>query len=105
MTHRPLVLQPIHTPGNDEWCQFLHLDKHFVNFGAIRREIKQETFHVAGQNKGVSMLPVHLRIHSPNVFDLTFVDLPGLTKVRLWLRPLHGRLLRGNTRVQLYTHW
>ena len=88
MTRRPLVLQLIHTPGNggggeEEWGQFLHLDKRFVDFAEIRREIEQETFRVAGQNKGVSKLPIHLRIHSPNVLDLTLVDLPGLTKVRV----------------------
>ena len=82
VTRRPLVLQLIHTPGGDEWGQFLHLDKRFNDFGEIRREIEQETFRVAGQNKGVSKLPIHLRIHSPNVLDLTLVDLPGLTKVR-----------------------
>lgn len=37
---------------------------------------------MAGQNKGVSKLPISLRIYSPNVLDLTLVDLPGLTKVR-----------------------
>jgi len=47
----------------------------------IRKEIEQETFRVAGQNKGVSKLPISLRIYSPNVLDLTLVDLPGLTKV------------------------
>jgi hypothetical protein len=36
---------------------------------------------VAGQNKGISKLPINLRIYSPNVLDLTLVDLPGLTKV------------------------
>ena len=36
---------------------------------------------MAGQNKGISKLPIHLRIYSPNVLDLTLVDLPGLTKV------------------------
>lgn len=89
VTRRPLVLQLIHTPGNsdgsggeEEWGQFLHLDKRFVDFAEIRREIEQETFRVAGQNKGVSKLPIHLRIYSPNVLDLTLVDLPGLTKVR-----------------------
>lgn len=36
---------------------------------------------MAGQNKGISKLPISLRIYSPNVLDLTLVDLPGLTKV------------------------
>jgi dynamin 1-like protein len=85
VTRRPLVLQLVHTPSDDgdEWGQFLHLDKRFVDFNEIRREIEQETFRVAGQNKGVSKLPIHLRICSPNVLDLTLVDLPGLTKVCL----------------------
>jgi dynamin 1-like protein len=82
VTRRPLVLQLIHTPGGDEWGQFLHVDKRFVDFAEIRGEIEQETFRVAGQNKGVSKLPIHLRIYSPRVLDLTLVDLPGLTKVR-----------------------
>ena len=70
-------------PGDfQEWGQFLHIDKRYTDFNDIRREIEQETFRVAGQNKGISELPIHLRIFSPNVLDLTLVDLPGLTKVR-----------------------
>ncbi|KAI9510555.1 dynamin protein dnm1 [Russula earlei] len=87
VTRRPLVLQLIHTPGGDEWGQFLHLDKRFVDFSEIRREIEQETFRVAGQNKGVSKLPINLRIYSPNVLDLTLVDLPGLTKIPVGDQP------------------
>lgn len=89
MTRRPLVLQLIHTPVPEdgsqtynEWGQFLHIDKRFTDFDEIRKEIEQETFRVAGQNKGISKLPIHLRIYSPNVLDLTLVDLPGLTKAR-----------------------
>ena len=91
VTRRPLVLQLIHTPLPDpsspsassytEWGQFLHIDKRFTDFNEIRKEIEQETYRVAGQNKGISKLPIHLRIYSPNVLDLTLVDLPGLTKV------------------------
>lgn len=92
VTRRPLVLQLIHTPlpaepspaapPVTEWGQFLHVDKRFTDFEEIRNEIQQETFRVAGQNKGISKLPISLRIYSPNVLDLTLVDLPGLTKVR-----------------------
>ncbi|KZT21012.1 hypothetical protein NEOLEDRAFT_1099926 [Neolentinus lepideus HHB14362 ss-1] len=93
VTRRPLVLQLIHTPATDssngytEWGQFLHIDKRFTDFGEIRKEIEQETFRVAGQNKGVSKLPIHLRIYSPNVLDLTLVDLPGLTKIPVGDQP------------------
>ena len=98
VTRRPLVLQLIHTPAPTpssdllspdtpsiptytEWGQFLHVDKRFTDFNEIRKEIEQETFRVAGQNKGISKLPINLRIYSPDVLDLTLVDLPGLTKV------------------------
>ena len=30
---------------------------------------------------GVSPIPINLRIFSPNVLNLTLVDLPGMTKV------------------------
>jgi dynamin 1-like protein len=87
VTRRPLVLQLIHTAESSsavrEWGQFLHADRRYTDFAEIRREIEQETFRVAGQNKGISKLPIHLRIYSPDVLDLTLVDLPGLTKVGL----------------------
>ncbi|EPQ56201.1 hypothetical protein GLOTRDRAFT_115554 [Gloeophyllum trabeum ATCC 11539] len=92
VTRRPLVLQLIHTPATEgssytEWGQFLHIDKRFTDFEDIRKEIEQETFRVAGQNKGISKLPIHLRIYSPNVLDLTLVDLPGLTKIPVGDQP------------------
>ncbi|KAI0070705.1 hypothetical protein K474DRAFT_1713111 [Panus rudis PR-1116 ss-1] len=92
VTRRPLVLQLIHTPAQDdatytEWGQFLHMDKRFTDFNEIRKEIEQETYRVAGQNKGISKLPIHLRIYSPNVLDLTLVDLPGLTKIPVGDQP------------------
>jgi len=96
VTRRPLVLQLIHTPTpqgdvpttGSEYGQFLHLDKRFTDFNDIRKEIEAETFRAAGQNKGISKLPIHLRIYSPNVLDLTLVDLPGLTKVRTLSFPI-----------------
>ena len=91
VTRRPLILQLIHSPEPEspsagsysEWGQFLHIDKRFTDFNEIRKEIEAETYRVAGQNKGISKLPINLRIYSPNVLDLTLVDLPGLTKVCL----------------------
>ncbi|KAJ7582058.1 Dynamin central region-domain-containing protein [Mycena floridula] len=92
VTRRPLVLQLIHTPAApdaviSEWAQFLHVDKRFTDFAEVRKEIEQETFRVAGQNKGISKLPISLRIYSPNVLDLTLVDLPGLTKIPVGDQP------------------
>ncbi|MCO5584740.1 hypothetical protein L7F22_038672 [Adiantum nelumboides] len=75
------------TPAYTEYGEFLHLDKRFTDFGEIRREIENETFRVAGQNKGVSKLPIHLKIYSPHVLNLTLVDLPGLTKIPVGDQP------------------
>lgn len=66
------------------------MDKRFTDFDELRKEIEQETFRVAGQNKGISKLPIHLRIYSPNVLDLTLVDLPGLTKASLSILYVFG---------------
>lgn len=111
VTRRPLVLQLIHTPVPEttsggleptytEWGQFLHIDKRFTDFNEIRREIEQETFRVAGQNKGISKLPIHLRIYSPDVLDLTLVDLPGLTKVRALMDCVWTPVVKGRARVE-----
>ncbi len=34
-----------------EYAEFLHLNRRFTDFEEIRREIENETFRVAGQNK------------------------------------------------------
>lgn len=70
-----------------EFGEFLHIDKRFYDFGEIRKEIENETLRVAGNNKGISRLPIHLKIHSPHVLNLTLVDLPGLTKIPVGDQP------------------
>lgn len=52
-----------------------------MDFSAIRNEIEAETDREAGTNKAISSKPICLRIYSPNVVNLTLVDLPGITKV------------------------
>ncbi|KAH8915848.1 dynamin protein dnm1 [Atractiella rhizophila] len=88
VTRRPLVLQLIHVePPKGEHGEFLHVDKRFESFDDIRKEIESETLRVAGQNKGISKLPIHLKIFSPHVLNLTLVDLPGLTKIPVGDQP------------------
>lgn len=85
VTRRPLVLQLITLPQSNalEYGEFLHVkDKKFYEFTEIREEIERETSRLAGANKGISRMPIHLRVYSPKVLNLTLVDLPGLTKVR-----------------------
>ncbi|KAK6945833.1 Dynamin, N-terminal [Dillenia turbinata] len=92
-TRRPLVLQLLQTKrkadGNEEeYGEFLHLPgKRFYDFSEIRREIQAETDKEAGGNKGVSDKQIRLKIYSPNVLDITLVDLPGITKVPVGDQP------------------
>lgn len=48
---------------------------------------QNETEREAGINKGVSDKKILLKIFSPNVLDITLVDLPGLTKVPVGDQP------------------
>lgn len=85
-----------HSPKNgfaandepSEWGEFLHIPgKRFYSFAAIRREIEAETARIAGKNKGISRLPLNLKIYSDRVLNLTLVDLPGLTKIPIGDQP------------------
>ncbi|KAI9180180.1 hypothetical protein LWI28_002062 [Acer negundo] len=83
VTRRPLVLQLHKTEdGSQEYAEFLHLPRRkFTDFAQVRKEISDETDRVTGKTKQISPIPIHLSIYSPNVVNLTLIDLPGLTKV------------------------
>jgi hypothetical protein len=50
-----------------EYAEFLHCKgKKFVDFDEVRREIESETDRVTGNNKGISNIPINLRVYSPN---------------------------------------
>ncbi|CAK7226226.1 vacuolar protein sorting-associated protein 1 [Sporothrix curviconia] len=108
VTRRPLVLQLINRPAGsnangvkdevtngsdkaanaDEWGEFLHIPgQKFFDFNKIREEINRETEAKVGRNAGISPAPINLRVYSPNVLNLTLVDLPGLTKVPVGDQP------------------
>ncbi|XP_073079375.1 dynamin-1-like protein isoform X13 [Manis javanica] len=102
VTRRPLILQLVHVSPEDqrkttgeengveaeEWGKFLHTkNKLYMDFDEIRQEIENETERISGSNKGVSPEPIHLKIFSPNVVNLTLVDLPGITKVPVGDQP------------------
>ena len=74
---------------SQEWGEFLHqLGKRYYDVNHIRGEIIRDTNRLAGLNsKGVSPSPIHLKIYSPDVLNLTMVDLPGLTKVAIKDQP------------------
>ncbi|KAF8412512.1 hypothetical protein HHK36_000480 [Tetracentron sinense] len=89
VTRRPLVLQ-LHKTDDEErdYAEFLHLPKEkFTDFAMVRKEIQDETDRMTGRSKQISPIPIHLSIYSPNVVNLTLVDLPGLTKVAIEGQP------------------
>ncbi|XP_051787956.1 dynamin-1-like protein isoform X2 [Erpetoichthys calabaricus] len=102
VTRRPLILQLVHVSSEDqqkatveenggdseEWGKFLHTkNKIYNDFDEIRQEIENETERISGNNKGISPEPIHLKIFSPHVVNLTLVDLPGITKVPVGDQP------------------
>uniref|UniRef100_A0A5B7AX56 Putative dynamin-related protein 1E isoform X2 n=1 Tax=Davidia involucrata TaxID=16924 RepID=A0A5B7AX56_DAVIN len=89
VTRRPLVLQLQKTEdGQQEYAEFSHLPRRkFTDFSMVRKEISDETDRITGKTRQISPVPIHLSIYSPNVVNLTLVDLPGLTKVAVEGQP------------------
>ncbi|XP_066530523.1 dynamin-3 isoform X3 [Hoplias malabaricus] len=86
VTRRPLILQLVNNKA--EYAEFLHCKtKKFVDFDEVRLEIEAETDRITGSNKGISPIPINLRVYSPNVLNLTLIDLPGMTKVAVGDQP------------------
>jgi GTPase SAR1 family protein len=82
VTRRPLVLQLTHTDSGEPYGEFLHKPgEKFFDFDAIRREIENVTEAEVGRGKGVSNVPINLKIFATDVVNLTLIDLPGITKV------------------------
>ncbi|KAL7613259.1 hypothetical protein Lser_V15G08273 [Lactuca serriola] len=80
LLHPPPTSKP--TLSMIENCEFEEYDS------TVRKEISDETDRETGRSKQISSVPIYLSIYSPNLVNLTLVDLPGLTKVvvGLWER-------------------
>ncbi|CAK9178993.1 unnamed protein product [Ilex paraguariensis] len=89
VTRRPLVLQLHKTEeGQQDYAEFGHMPRRrFSDFSLVRKEIQDETDRITGKSKQISPVPIHLSIYSPNVVNLTLIDLPGLTKVAVEGQP------------------
>uniref|UniRef100_A0A8B9PTK4 Dynamin-1-like protein n=1 Tax=Apteryx owenii TaxID=8824 RepID=A0A8B9PTK4_APTOW len=98
VTRRPLILQLVHvspedgrkTAGDENGKCDPRLGVFclvYTDFDEIRQEIENETERISGNNKGISPEPIHLKIFSSNVVNLTLVDLPGMTKVPVGDQP------------------
>ena len=50
-----------------EWAEFLHQKgKKYTDFDEVRKEIEAETDRLTGKNKGISPIPINLRVYSPH---------------------------------------
>ncbi|KAF7270328.1 hypothetical protein GWI33_016690, partial [Rhynchophorus ferrugineus] len=86
VTRRPLILQLVQSKY--EYAEFAHnRGEKYVDFYKVRKEIEDETDRVTKGKKGISNIPIILRVYSPNVLNLTLVDLPGMTKIPIGDQP------------------
>ena len=68
----------------EEWAEFFHKkDQLYKDWDEVRKEIEEQTDLQAGSGKSISPEPINLKVYSSRVVNLTVVDLPGLTKVRV----------------------
>lgn len=66
VTRRPLILQLLFNK-QAEYAEFLHCKgRKFVDFESVRKEIEDETDRMTGHNKGISPIPINLRVYSPH---------------------------------------
>ena len=77
-----------------EWAEFLHLEnQRFNDLDAVRKEIEDETNRRTNNTKSISENAIRLKIYSSNVVNLTLIDLPGMTKVRIDVNGTFGNHL------------
>ncbi|KAI8920097.1 P-loop containing nucleoside triphosphate hydrolase protein [Powellomyces hirtus] len=82
VTRRPIELTLIHTPDSkEEFAEFPQLGLGKVHdFKNVQRTLTDLNLAVP-DTECVSNSPIELRVYSPNVPDLTLVDLPGYIQI------------------------
>jgi replication fork clamp-binding protein CrfC len=64
---RHIIIAVVGLLSYAEYAEFLHCKgRIFSDFDAVRKEIEDETDRATGKNKGVSSVPINLRVYSPN---------------------------------------
>ncbi|KAJ2984244.1 hypothetical protein NQ176_g81 [Zarea fungicola] len=82
VTRRPIELTLVNTPGSlEEYGEFPDLGlKHITDFTSIQRTLTDLNLAVPDSDC-VSHEPIQLTVYSPNVPDLSLIDLPGYIQV------------------------
>lgn len=89
VTRRPIELTLIHTPhSKEEYGEFPSLGLGKVHdFKRVQQTLKDLNMAVP-ESECVSAKPIELRIYSPNVPDLTLIDLPGYIQITSKNQPI-----------------
>ena len=82
VTRRPIELTLVNTPGSkEEYGEFPDLGlRRITDFSSIQRTLTELNLAVP-DTECVSDDPIHLTVYSPNVPDLSLIDLPGYIQV------------------------
>lgn len=82
VTRRPIELTLVNTPGSkEEYGEFPDLGlRRITDFSSIQRTLTELNLAVP-DSECVSDDPIHLTVYSPNVPDLSLIDLPGYIQV------------------------
>lgn len=87
VTRRPIELTLIHTPPTSTnphpqtFAEFPSLGPgHITDFSIVQQTLLDLNLSVPA-SECISNNPIHLRIHSPDVPDLSLVDLPGFVQI------------------------
>ncbi|RKP11808.1 P-loop containing nucleoside triphosphate hydrolase protein [Piptocephalis cylindrospora] len=89
VTRRPIELTLVNAPaGSEEYGEFPQLGLGRIrDFLQIQSTLRDMNMAVSDE-ECISPKPIELRIHSPNVPDLTLVDLPGYIQVTTRGQPI-----------------
>ena len=79
VTRRPIEMTLINTPNSREEYGEIEAEK-ISDFAEIQRRLTRLNLEVP-QSVCVSDEPIHLKIYSPNIPDLSLIDLPGYIQV------------------------
>ncbi|KAM8906758.1 interferon-induced GTP-binding protein Mx2 [Lycaon pictus] len=89
VTRCPLVLKLKRDP-HEAWrgrISYRKTELQFQDPSQVEKEIRQAQNIIAGQGLGISHELINLEITSPEVPDLTLIDLPGITRVAVGNQP------------------
>ncbi|XP_068122466.1 interferon-induced GTP-binding protein Mx2-like [Hyperolius riggenbachi] len=91
VTRCPLELKLKKDMGSTEWratISYQNVTESLDSPGKVEEAVRRAQDNVAGTGKGISSELITLEIVSPNVPDLTLIDLPGITRIALQDQPV-----------------